>query len=318
MNKNEKSSSDDDEDKERVLRQVLNGEKCLRTTIVETIGTKAFRLLGEEFVQTLPDDEDQKERVLNDRDRNEFMYYILNYVRDGTRCFLMTKEKNEDETITKEKTSSERSKNKTSTTEGSTNKKNVWNQKRRITITRVSPDKGFPRNPLFSGTSAMEDGRKVDLAITKKRSESLSEALVSPRRVVDVTQRLTPRKVLTPKKLNLLSTPKRENDAEEEEEEYMSDDRRRQLERLAYLYSALLLTRQVPNILVELHLVVRLLTCNLRNGTVSSTKSNAKIFSCKADCTFFGALVIVSIHPIVIGFGRRFVYKIIRTWCSIV
>ena len=99
----------------------------------------------------------------------------------------------------------------------------------------------------------------------------------------------------------------------------MSDDRRRQLERLAYLYSALLLTRRVPNILVELHLIVRLLTCNLRNGTMSSsTKSNAKIFSCKADCTFFGALVIVSIHPIVIGFGRRFVYKIIRTWCSIV
>ena len=312
MDKNEKYD-DDDEDKERVLRQVLNGEKCLRTTILETIGTKAFRLLGEEFVQTLPDDEDQKERILNERDRNEFMYYILNYVRDGTRCFLMTKEKNEDESIAKEKTSSE---NRTSTTEESTNKKNVWNQKRRITITRVSPDKGFPRNPLFSGTSEIEDGRKVDLAITKKRSESLSEALVSPRRVVDVTQKLTPRKVLTPQKLNLLSTPKRENDAEEEEE-YMSDDRRRRLERLAYLYSALLLTRRVPNILVELHLIVRLLTCNLRNGTMSSsTKSNAKIFSCKADCTFFGALVIVSIHPIVIGFGRRFVYVVFERWCS--
>ena len=113
--------------------------------------------------------------------------------------------KNEVRIDSEEKTLSE---NRTSTTEESTNKKNVWNQKRRITITRVSPDKGFPRNPLFSGTSEIEDGRKVDLAITKKRSESLSEALVSPRRVVDVTQKLTPRKVLTPQKLNLLSTRK--------------------------------------------------------------------------------------------------------------
>ena len=50
------------------------------------------------------DDEDQQERISNERDRNEFMYYILNYVRDGTRCFLMTNEKKRGRIDAKEKT----------------------------------------------------------------------------------------------------------------------------------------------------------------------------------------------------------------------
>ena len=276
-----KNISSDDEEKERLLNQVLDGEKCLRTTIVETIGTKAFRLLGDEFVQNLPGNSDEK---IYEHDRNEFVYYILNYVRDGTRSFLITKE-NED----KQKEPSDTSKEST-TADESTNLKNVWNQKRRITITRVSQDKEFPRNPLFCGISTVENSssdKKMNLTITKKRSDSLSEATVSPRRVDGVSQRLTPRKVfLTPQKLNLLSTPKGKCDGEEEEDvgdEKTSSERTRRLQRLAYLYSSLLLTRRVPNILVELHLIVRLLTCD---SIVSSSKSNSKTFSCKADCTY--------------------------------
>jgi hypothetical protein len=324
------TDTDHEELSEKILNQVLEGKKSIRTTIEETIGTKAFRVLGDEFLQSLPDDnDDDDDAIICESDRNKFMYYVLNYVRDGTRSLLTTNTTSE----TKEewpalggnggdridKTADEKSNMTKSSSQG----KNVWKQKRRITITRVSPDKEFPRNPLFSGKTTRQNGQddttfsiSTTKKITKKRSESLSEALVSPRRVVDVSQRS-----ITPQRRLVLTTPKRTSKSTTTTTPTnittpitISDNKRRRLERLASLYAAMLLSRTVPNLLVELHLIIRLLTCDHpRRSSKGKSSSNKYLFSCKADCALFGALVIVSIHPVVIGFGRRFVYKIIRT-----
>eukprot|EP00939_MAST-03C_sp_MAST-3C-sp1_P003675 g3675.t1 len=317
----------------------------------------------------------------------DFIYFVLNFVRDQTRHLLVCgiddahDEGGKDYTLTKTdapRTDSSRCQDSTSPRSACSGSgggtvrggKSIAKAKRRITITRVATaTTKFTRNPAFAEDSIEAtsiDRNKIQGNLTRCRVVSGDEKLVA--RNLDTSGKIAiPERSLEGSSAHCRRIPGMDGGSRQytnsdsfciavgnksattndktfsrsksfdDQKRYQSDEkedcegvqkrprhfeegRRLRARRLATLYSAILLTRSAPNLLIELHLIVRLLTAKslpvgqVRNGAMRhpETQQHACVFMTREDCARFGALVVAMIHSILVGLGKRFVHKFVR------